>query len=462
MALIVGMATGITLIQIIGAYLRYLPFEARLLPEERARLWRYILLWTPVTFAIYVAYFRHAGLDVASFKHVQYFGWVPFFTFSLVVIRHGAMRHVFVTGMQALWFFLLHTMSGAVLLTLLPPFYGTGVNRLPTQTFLYIFFFLALLPLERRIFRNLLPPHLFSGSRLAGWCFAIFPLGLCATPAILLIDRPLMYTRSDIILRFVLFFWGITLYQYSLYAGERAANIQNERHTNELLTQQLEALEAHAALLQSRAEDVQRARHDLRHYNRLLATLLDAGEVEKARALIETQDRDLIAQPVAAYCENPIVNAALTVYIQLAKKDGIRISCEVNLDNNNAIGENNDLAILLSNVIENAVIASRKQQPGEREIRVSLAYNEPEYALVVENRCGAPLQFDGDGLPTTKERGHGTGMVSLRNFSKKYDAEVLFEQKDGWVRLLMCWRGEENHRPSDSAILPPPEGAPPE
>ena len=129
MALIVGMATGITLIQIIGAYLRYLPFEARLLPEERARLWRYILLWTPVTFAIYVAYFCHAGLDVASFKHVQYFGWVPFFTFSLVVIRHGAMRHVFVTGMQALWFFLLHTMSGAVLLTLLPPFWQ-GLSHL--------------------------------------------------------------------------------------------------------------------------------------------------------------------------------------------------------------------------------------------------------------------------------------------------------------------------------------------
>ena len=451
MALIVSMAVGIALIQVIGAYLRYLPFEARLLPEERARLWRYILLWTPVTVALYAAYFCHAGLDVASFKHVQYVGWIPFFLFSLVVIRHGAMRHVFVVGMQMLWFFLLHTMSGALLLTLLPPFYGTGITRLPTQTFLYIVFFLVMLPLERRIFRNLLPPHLFSGSRLAGWCFAIFPLGLCATPLILLLDRPLMYTRSDIILRFVLFFWGVTLYQYSLYAGERAAQIQSGQHTNELLSQQLQALESHAAMLQSRAEAVQRARHDLRHYNRLLASLLDAGEVGKARTLIETQDRELLAQPIAAYCESPILNAALTVYMQLAKKEGIRTSCEVDLETGLSRSGDNDLAILLSNVIENAVIASRKQPPDKREIRVSLAYDEPEYALVVENRCDAPVVFGDDGLPTTKERGHGTGMVSLRNFSKKYDAEVLFEQRDGWVRLLMCWRGEKKEKQGSEA-----------
>lgn len=443
MTLIVGMAVGITLIQLIGAYLRYLPFEARILPEERARLWRYILLWSPVAMGLYVAYFCHEGLNVASFKGVQYFGWLPFFVFSVVVIRHGVMRHVFVAGMQMLWFFMLHTMSGALILIVLPPFFGMGVNRLPTQTALFIFWFLVTLPLERRIFRNLLPTQLFSGSRLAGWCFAIMPIGLCATPLILLIDRPLMYTRTDILLRFVLFFWGVTLYQYSLYAGERAAQIQDERHTNELLSQQLQALETHAGLLQSRAEDVQRARHDLRHYNRLLMSLLRGGEVEKALDFMEQQERELLVSPISAYCENPILNAALTVYMQMAKKEGIQASCEVNIEEEDPQEGDKDIAILLSNVIENAIIASRKQPPGEREIRVSLAYTEQEYALVIENRFDEPLQFGADGLPTTIEHGHGTGMISLRNFCKKYDAEVIFEQINGWVRLLMCWRGVE-------------------
>lgn len=38
MTFIIGMALGITLIQLIGAYLRYLPFESKLSSEERIRL----------------------------------------------------------------------------------------------------------------------------------------------------------------------------------------------------------------------------------------------------------------------------------------------------------------------------------------------------------------------------------------------------------------------------------------
>ena len=45
MALAIWMAVGLTLVQAIGAYLRYLPFEAKLAQEERDRLWKYILLW---------------------------------------------------------------------------------------------------------------------------------------------------------------------------------------------------------------------------------------------------------------------------------------------------------------------------------------------------------------------------------------------------------------------------------
>ncbi|MBR1761489.1 MAG: sensor histidine kinase [Schwartzia sp.] len=442
MPLAIGMAVGLTLIQAIGAYLRYLPFEAGLAPEARARLRKYILLWMPVSCVLYQAYFLHAGVGVETFKRIQYVGWIPFFGFSLLVIRNEGMRHTFVLGMQTLWFALLHTASGTLILTLLPPHYGAGSDRLPVQTALYIVFFLLLLPMERRIFRNLLPPTLFAGNSLAGWCFAILPLGLCASPLITLIERPLMYTWTDRISRFFLLFWGFSLYQYALYAGKRAADIREERHTNELLTQQLHALESQALLLEARADDVRRVRHDLRHYNRLLASLLDSGDVAAARKLIEEQDKDLLARPISAYCKSPVVNAALTVYVQMAAKEGIRVSCGANLDaSGGSRRSDGDLAILLSNVIENAIIASRRQPEGRREIAVSLACDGTQYALAVKNRFDAPVRVGDDGLPAASEHGHGTGMASLRNFSKKYGAEVIFTQADGWVKLLMYWSG---------------------
>ena len=443
MIVIVGMAIGLTLIQAIGAYLRYLPLETRLPETARARLGKYILLWMPVALGLYIAYFLHAGLGIAAYKQIHYWGWIPFFAFSLVVIRNEGMRHTFVAGMQMLWFLLLQTVSGTLILTILPPHLGTGINRIVIQTALYIFFFLVLLPVERRFFRNLLPPGLFSGNRVAGWCFALLPLGLCATPLITLMERPLMYTWSDRVSRFFLLFSGFVVYQYAIYAGQRLDRIRQEQHTNELLNQQLQALENHAALLHARAEDVRRVRHDLRHYNRLVAPLLDAGESHKARELIEAQDRDLLAPPLAAYCDSPIVNAALTVYAEQARADGIPMSCKVKLNApERDVGGDNDLAILLSNVIENAVIASRKQPEDRREISLSLSYVDAQYVLSLENRCDTPLRFGADGLPTTRETGHGAGMASLRNFAEKYAAEVDFEQKDGVVSLMIYWLGQ--------------------
>lgn len=452
MILAIGMATGLTLIQTIGAYLRYLPFEARLSTEERTRLWKYILLWMPVAFLLYVIYFLHVGVDIETYKRVHYVGWIPFVAFSLVVIRNEGMRHLFVAGMQTIWFMLLQTLSGTLILLFLPPAYGTGINRVPVQTAFYILFFLLLLPLENRIYRNLLPPNLFSGGKLAGWSFALLPLGLCASPLITLIERPLMYSWTDRISRFFLLFWGFLLYQYALYAGKRAAEIKNEQHTNELLKQQMQALENNAALIEGRAVDVRRVRHDLRHYNRMLATLLDAGDTEMARKLIEAQDKELLAPPLVSYCKNRILNAALTVYVQTAKNEKIPIFCNVNIDETedrqgggDDPATDSDLAILLSNVIENAIIASRKQPEGKRKINVSLVNDAGQYALVVKNLCDTPIKVDGDGLPMTEERGHGTGMISLRNFCKKYDAEAIFEQKDGWVRLCMYWNGQDRN-----------------
>ncbi len=460
MVLAIGLATGLTLIQTIGAYLRYLPFESKLLPEERQRLWKYILLWMPVAFMLYVVYFSHEGVDVFTYKKVHYFGWIPFFAFSLIVIRNEGIRHTFVAGMQTLWFMLLQTVSGTVILSLLPPFYATGVNRLPVQTTFYIFFFIVLLPIEQRFFKNLLPPNLFTGNKLAGWCFAVLPLGLCAAPLITLIERPLMYTWTDRLSRFFLLFWGVLLYQYAIYAGKRAAQIKNEQHTNELLKQQMQALENNAALIEARAEGVRRVRHDLRHYNRMLATLLDSGDTEMARRLIEAQDKELLTQPIAVYCKNRILNAALTVYVQTAKNEKIPISCNVNIDSTedpqgreDDPATDSDLAILLSNVIENAIIASRKQPEGKRKINVSLVYDAGQYALVVKNLCDTPLSLDDEGLPMTAEHGHGTGMVSLRNFSQKYGAEAIFEQKEGWVRLCMYWNGKSEQVPNNSLQL---------
>ena len=105
--------------------------------------------------------------------------------------------------------------------------------------------------------------------------------------------------------------------------------------------------------------------------------------------------------------------------------------------------EEKNLATLLSNVLENAIIANMRQPEGQRGLKLSLQYRAPQYILSVENRCDAPLAFGKDGLPVTEEKGHGLGMASLKEFCRKYRAESEFRQQDGWVHVRMYWLEEK-------------------
>uniref|UniRef100_UPI0026F0CEE0 hypothetical protein n=1 Tax=Selenomonas ruminantium TaxID=971 RepID=UPI0026F0CEE0 len=45
--------------------------------------------------------------------------------------------------------------------------------------------------------------------------------------------------------------------------------------------------------------------------------------------------------------------------------------------------------------------------------------------------------------PYSDEPGHGTGMISLRAFVRKYNAQCDLRQQDGWVTVMLYWHGEK-------------------
>lgn len=102
-----------------------------------------------------------------------------------------------------------------------------------------------------------------------------------------------------------------------------------------------------------------------------------------------------------------------------------------------------DVAIVLSHLLENALHASMKQSVINREVRVWTQYEDGQFVLSVANRFEEPLLFDNEGLPYNEEPGHGTGMMFLRTFIRKYKAHCDFQQKDGWVTVMLYWYGED-------------------
>ncbi|MBQ7514683.1 MAG: GHKL domain-containing protein [Schwartzia sp.] len=444
---IFSLSIGLTTIQLLGAYLRYLPFEEELTVEEQHRLWKYLAAWALAAVIIYVGYFAHAGVTEESYRQISFLGGFPFLGVSFLVLPRSIPRHLFIIGMQTLWLLLVHTVAGMFILSFLPMF-ASGIERTLIQTALFITFFLLLLPLVRPVFRHLLPPTQLFDDRPLGWYLALLPLGLCASPIINFLRRTFIYSWTDRIERLLLLAWVFVIYRYVILLSRRMAAARQREAERRVLAKEVNALENYASLLAERDQSVRRLQHDLRHYTRMMTSLLQNGQTEEALALITAEDEAVMASSIPAYCQSPIINAALAVYLRLASQAGVRTTYKVQLDDpgrgkESVAAADTDLAVMLSNVLENAVNASRKQPPGEREIRLSLRFISLQYVLSVENRYDAPLALGPGGLPMTSEPGHGTGMESLTAFRDKYRAELVFEQEDGWVQLMMYWLGDE-------------------
>ena len=61
----------------------------------------------------------------------------------------------------------------------------------------------------------------------------------------------------------------------------------------------------------------------------------------------------------------------------------------------------------------------------------------PGIMLEISNPCTGNVSFDSNGLPVTRQEGHGLGIQSISAFCKKNGAVCHFDLIDGWFRFQL-------------------------
>lgn len=175
-------------------------------------------------------------------------------------------------------------------------------------------------------------------------------------------------------------------------------------------------------------------RHDRRHFEALILSLIQDGKVDEARKCLEER---LSHEPRAGkrYCENTTVNAALMHYMSLAERNNIKVTVSANIPYNVGV-DDMQLAIAISNLLENAINACLKVPESERFIEVTAKYKE-QLLLEIVNSCDGEQKLDEDGHPVTAEAGHGIGTRSVLDFVKKTGSEVRYIAEDNRFKVRM-------------------------
>lgn len=282
-----------TIIHIAGAYFRYLPFAEALDHKGTVKLWRALLLWSIPGLLINFLVVHTLEINMATLKLLFFFSWLPYSLITILNIPNRLPQHVFVFGIQALFAFMLHALSG-VILTLL---YQTVTSQLlPLHLTLWIILFLLIFPWSKQFFSGLLPNEQFIADTKYSWYIAVLPVLFYLGTIIPITTVTFLPDITDRLARLsipLFFFLIYSLVKYSSHEEEQHHRLQM---LNKHFRQQLDTLKEQTKLMQENEKAMSVLRHDLRHSYRLIYALLEKEDYESLQAHIEGQKKKLEQQ----------------------------------------------------------------------------------------------------------------------------------------------------------------------
>ena len=167
-------------------------------------------------------------------------------------------------------------------------------------------------------------------------------------------------------------------------------------------------------------ENQRKILHDYKNQVNCILGLMKDKDVGEAQTLAERLDQTLREGIDVIDVSHPVINVLLNQKYRQAAEQKISILFQVN--NLGAVWlEEQDIVILLSNLLDNAIEAC--SEVGEhRTICFRMLMEEGQLIVSVKNPMKNPVKAQGEHIPTHKEDGenHGFGMKNVAEVTDKY------------------------------------------
>lgn len=423
----------VAIMQLVCEYLLYLPFKPYMSAEKVTSLWKKFFIWFAVDTAINI-FLLQSGINFSNYKFLFSFGWLPYFLILAFSLKNKFFHLIFALSMKSLWVFLLHSLSSAIILIKTPMTDKTLIYL----AIIYLILFFALLPIEKKLFLNIFPSEeLFTNKRLK-YFISFFPFAIFIGTLIPIIEVTFLQTWQEKISRMVILIFFFMVYRSFEISMRKFEAEQREEKISRLEKQQILQLHGQNLLISERRKEIEKLRENLTEKYSIIEKFIEDEKISEAKKFISEQENLLEKTYIKRFCDAPLINAALSIYLYRAEEIGAKIKQKINLSKDFYTNEI-DLAVLISNMLENAVQASAKQEKNRREISIILQQIGEQFILEISNRYDFKIKLGENDLPSTKKFGHGFGMYSLEKFAKKYDAYVNFSHKNNLVTFQIYW-----------------------
>lgn len=271
--------------------------------------------------------------------------------------------------------------------------------------------------------------------------FGLIPLIYYVFDYITRIYTNLLLSGSSVVLEFMPFVCCVSYLMFLLHNFSEEHSRQHLRQIQSNLDIQLsQAVREITQLRESQAQAV-RYRHDLRHHLQYLSNCLENGQDERARNYISDICQEIESQKVCRYCENEAANLILSAFVERAKKSGVKINVQGAVTNDIKVSDN-DLCVLLSNALENALHACLPSADSGEACVISVQFRfvktSERLFIQIENPYHGDIKFE-NGIPISSKPDHGIGVQSICAIVKRYGGccSFLTENRSFILRISL-------------------------
>ena len=167
-------------------------------------------------------------------------------------------------------------------------------------------------------------------------------------------------------------------------------------------------------------EHFREERHNYRHKMKTIASLVSRRQYDELELLVNDYSEAIQKTKIVRYCNNTILDAVLSSYLNQAESKGIRL--ELGFAFPDQINVNiTELATVFANAIENAIQAC-EQLPAEKRFIEIKVLSEPRFMIMIKNSFDGKVEFSKKGVPVNRADGHGFGTRSIVAFCEKHGA----------------------------------------
>lgn len=231
----------------------------------------------------------------------------------------------------------------------------------------------------------------------------------------------------------------------SAYA-ERAALSENIR----LMKRQFSLQEENYRIISDNFEQTRRMRHDLRHHLNTMSELIRQKQYEELHSYIEGYQSSTEQSAWPVLCENHAANAVLNYYQQLAVQKNVPLNLKVALPSALKL-EGWSLGVLFGNLLENAIEASEKLPCEMRMVSVYSKISKGNLLISVKNHWNGEYSAEGDLIHSTKRRGFGIGVSSVRNLVEEHGGQFYLTPSDRVFEVsIVLWNQVISEEPDNS------------